>query len=345
MLAMLGAGVQAGPTCGRSAACVTFERGPRLRADRRARTGARRRRAGVPRSRRRRAEAVEGADVVVVATSAGEPVLEHAWLAPGAHVNAVGASIAERTRDRRRDGRRFGALLRQPRVAAERGRRVPARDQGGGDRRRGAHPRRSSARSLTGARPGRSERRRADAVPLARARGRGSRRRPARGRGARRARGHRDRGRAVIALEEIAPRAIGSPTLAVRTPLVRLHVDDAPAEIWLKLETLQPINSFKIRGAGNAVRSAARRSSRRRACSPRAPATWRRASPGSPASSACRRRSPCPSTRRRPSSPRSSASAAACSRCPTTTGGRRSSRSRIDGRGGPLRASRRRRRR
>jgi threonine dehydratase len=42
---------------------------------------------------------------------------------------------------------------------------------------------------------------------------------------------------------------------AVRTPLVRLHVD-APAEIWLKLENLQPIASFKIRGAANAVRAA-----------------------------------------------------------------------------------------
>jgi threonine dehydratase len=44
--------------------------------------------------------------------------------------------------------------------------------------------------------------------------------------------------------------------VAVRTPLIRLHVDDAPAEIYLKLETLQPINSFKIRGATNAVRMA-----------------------------------------------------------------------------------------
>jgi threonine dehydratase len=43
---------------------------------------------------------------------------------------------------------------------------------------------------------------------------------------------------------------------ALRTPLVRLPVDDAPAEIWCKLESLQPIGSFKIRGAANAVRSA-----------------------------------------------------------------------------------------
>jgi threonine dehydratase len=39
----------------------------------------------------------------------------------------------------------------------------------------------------------------------------------------------------------------------VRTPLVRLNVDDGPAEIYLKLESLQPIGSFKIRGAVNLV--------------------------------------------------------------------------------------------
>ncbi len=38
-------------------------------------------------------DAVRGADVVVTATSSRQPVLEHAWLAPGAHVNAIGASI------------------------------------------------------------------------------------------------------------------------------------------------------------------------------------------------------------------------------------------------------------
>jgi threonine dehydratase len=40
---------------------------------------------------------------------------------------------------------------------------------------------------------------------------------------------------------------------AVRTPLVRLNYD-GPAEIYLKLECLQPIGAFKIRGAYNAVR-------------------------------------------------------------------------------------------
>jgi threonine dehydratase len=44
--------------------------------------------------------------------------------------------------------------------------------------------------------------------------------------------------------------------VAVRTPLVRLRLEDAPAEIYLKLECLQPIGSFKIRGALNAMAEA-----------------------------------------------------------------------------------------
>ena len=41
---------------------------------------------------------------------------------------------------------------------------------------------------------------------------------------------------------------------AVRTPLVRWY--EGPLEVWLKLETLQPIGSFKIRGARNAMATA-----------------------------------------------------------------------------------------
>ncbi len=54
----------------------------------------------------------------------------------------------------------------------------------------------------------------------------------------------------LAAIEE-ARRVISNT--AIRTPLVRLNVEDAPAEIYLKLENLQPIGSFKIRGAANAI--------------------------------------------------------------------------------------------
>ena len=57
---------------------------------------------------------------------------------------------------------------------------------------------------------------------------------------------------APVGLEEIRAargRIAGS---AIRTPLIRLAAD-SPAEIFLKLECLQPIGSFKIRGAGNAM--------------------------------------------------------------------------------------------
>ncbi|HZQ15256.1 MAG TPA: pyridoxal-phosphate dependent enzyme [Gaiellaceae bacterium] len=56
----------------------------------------------------------------------------------------------------------------------------------------------------------------------------------------------------MIPIEEIRLAREVLDGIAVRTPLVRLDVD-ADAEIWLKLELLQPVRSFKIRGAGNAV--------------------------------------------------------------------------------------------
>ena len=57
----------------------------------------------------------------------------------------------------------------------------------------------------------------------------------------------------MIPLSEIEAARERLAGTVVRTPLVRLEVDDAPAEIYLKLENLQPIGSFKLRGAGNAL--------------------------------------------------------------------------------------------
>ncbi|HTX28898.1 MAG TPA: pyridoxal-phosphate dependent enzyme [Streptosporangiaceae bacterium] len=57
----------------------------------------------------------------------------------------------------------------------------------------------------------------------------------------------------MIELPEIEAARERIAGTAVRTPLVRLHVETSPAEIYVKLENLQPVNSFKIRGATNAV--------------------------------------------------------------------------------------------
>jgi threonine dehydratase len=56
----------------------------------------------------------------------------------------------------------------------------------------------------------------------------------------------------VIALDEIRRAREVLEGTAIRTPLVRLDAD-SDTEIWLKLELLQPVRSFKIRGAGNAI--------------------------------------------------------------------------------------------
>jgi threonine dehydratase len=57
-----------------------------------------------------------------------------------------------------------------------------------------------------------------------------------------------------VTLDEIRAARERIAGMAVRTPLVRLRHDAPAPEIWLKLETLQPINAFKLRGAANAVR-------------------------------------------------------------------------------------------
>jgi threonine dehydratase len=62
----------------------------------------------------------------------------------------------------------------------------------------------------------------------------------------------------VIELREIEAARARIADVAVRTPLVRLYAAEVPdgTEIYLKLEALQPIGSFKIRGATNAIRLA-----------------------------------------------------------------------------------------
>ncbi len=54
-------------------------------------------------------------------------------------------------------------------------------------------------------------------------------------------------------LEEIRGARERIARLVLRSPLVRLRREPAPASIYLKLENLQPIGSFKLRGAGNAM--------------------------------------------------------------------------------------------
>jgi threonine dehydratase len=56
-----------------------------------------------------------------------------------------------------------------------------------------------------------------------------------------------------IPLDAIQDAKSRLPASVVRTPLVRLMVEDSPAEIYLKLENLQPTGSFKVRGASNAL--------------------------------------------------------------------------------------------
>ena len=58
---------------------------------------------------------------------------------------------------------------------------------------------------------------------------------------------------APISLEAIEAARERIAGTILRTPLVRLQTGDASPAIYLKLENLQPINAFKLRGAANAV--------------------------------------------------------------------------------------------
>jgi threonine dehydratase len=56
-----------------------------------------------------------------------------------------------------------------------------------------------------------------------------------------------------IALSEIQEARARIAQTIVRTPLVRLDLGPDCPDIRLKLENLQPINAYKLRGAANAV--------------------------------------------------------------------------------------------
>src|SRR5579871_4084888 len=59
-----------------------------------------------------------------------------------------------------------------------------------------------------------------------------------------------------ISIDDIRDAARHVYRAAIRTPLVRVDIPGAldGLALYLKLETLQPIGSFKIRGAANVVR-------------------------------------------------------------------------------------------
>ena len=61
------------------------------------------------------------------------------------------------------------------------------------------------------------------------------------------------RGLSAVRLEAARAARDRIVSVVVRTPLLQLPPDIANSEIYLKLENLQPIGSFKIRGAANAM--------------------------------------------------------------------------------------------
>src|SRR3972149_11127263 len=59
-----------------------------------------------------------------------------------------------------------------------------------------------------------------------------------------------------IRLSEIQAAQQRIANLIIRTPLVPLNVENTSAQIFLKLENLQMVGSFKVRGAANAMQLA-----------------------------------------------------------------------------------------
>ena len=57
----------------------------------------------------------------------------------------------------------------------------------------------------------------------------------------------------LVSLDAIRAAADRISGIAVKTPLIRAWFPDVPGKVWLKAESLQPIGSFKIRGAYNKI--------------------------------------------------------------------------------------------
>src|SRR5277367_226523 len=57
----------------------------------------------------------------------------------------------------------------------------------------------------------------------------------------------------LVTLDEIRAAEVRLRGVAVHTPLVRLQIPDAAGEVYVKAEGLQPVGSFKLRGAYNKI--------------------------------------------------------------------------------------------
>jgi threonine dehydratase len=57
----------------------------------------------------------------------------------------------------------------------------------------------------------------------------------------------------LVSLEAIRAAANRIAGVVSRTPLVRAYFPEVPGQVWLKAESLQPIGSFKLRGAANKI--------------------------------------------------------------------------------------------
>ena len=169
---------------------------------------------------------MRGADVVVTATAAREPIVQREWFADGVHINAVGSSIPT---TRELDGATVAAATlfvdRRESTVNEAGDYLMAVNEGaiaGAD-----HITAELGEVFVGHAPGPHLAGGDHALQVARHRDGGSRRgrgRPPQGAGA----GSRLRGAVLISLEAIRQAREALAGTAVRTPLVRLRSTRPP---------------------------------------------------------------------------------------------------------------------